>query len=450
MVPSPALTEDPPRPPLGASSPAPEARPATRISLLFPAARASRSPAWLVAVGYVVGLAVLAAGALLRQPGAAATTTVWAEDGRIFYAQASRLSFWQTLAGTHNGYAQLFPRLAVQVARLFPPADAATTFALTGALSLAGVGCFVFHVAKGHIASPPLRAVLAVGMVLLPVANTELLDNLVNVPWWLFFGAFWALLWRPRSLSGRVATALMCFLAAASEPLVALFLPLAAARAVTLREPKEQAGGAGLLLGLVYQAAVILPNGTKALGAPGDFQGIGRAFATRAGAGLFGGVKGTDWLFHHRDLSVSVGAAVLAVIVLAALGTGSARVRLFTLVAGCYSFVCFVTPVWLRDVAPAVARWPVQVAGRYQAVPLLLLASVVLVVADHYARDGIWSRSAVGVAGRAGPTNVRPGVAFPGAFWEPSGCAWPCLCPVGWPIFGTPMLAKRGRTGPQR
>ena len=191
-------------------------------------------------------------------------------------------------------------------------------------------------------------------------------------------------------------------------------------------------------------------NGTKALGTPGDLQGIGRAFATRAGAGLFGGVKGTDWLFHHRDLSVSVGAAVLAVIVLAALGTGSARVRLFTLVAGCYSFVCFVTPVWLRDVAPAVARWPVQVAGRYQAVPLLLLASVVLVVADHYARDGILEPLCRGGRREGRPTNVRPGAAFPGAFWEPSGCAWPCLCPVGWPIFGTPMLAKRGRTGPQR
>ena len=75
----------------------PEARPASRLSLLFPTAGPSRSPGWLVAVGYVVGLAVLAGGALLRQPGVPATTTVWAEDGRIFYAQALRLSFWQTL-----------------------------------------------------------------------------------------------------------------------------------------------------------------------------------------------------------------------------------------------------------------------------------------------------------------------------------------------------------------
>ena len=191
-------------------------------------------------------------------------------------------------------------------------------------------------------------------------------------------------------------------------------------------------------------------NGTKALGAPGDFQGIGRAFATRAGAGLFGGVKGTDWLFHHRDLSVSVGAAVLAVIVLAALGTGSARVRLFTLVAGCYSFVCFVTPVWLRDVAPAVARWPVQVAGRYQAVPLLLFASVVLVVADHYARDGIWSRSAVGVAGRAGRRTYGRGRHSLARFGSPRGVPGPVCAQLAGRFSGpqcSPSGAELGHRG---
>ena len=168
-------------------------------------------------------------------------------------------------------------------------------------------------------------ALLAAAVILLPVANTELLDNLVNVPWWLFFAAFWALLWRPRSLSGQVVAALMCFLAAASQPLVGLFLPLAAVRAVSLREPQEQAGGVGLLLGLAYQAAVVLAVGTQALISPGYFHGIGQSFAVRAGGGLFGGVKGADWLFHHRGLGVALGAVVLCAVVLVALGTGSAR-----------------------------------------------------------------------------------------------------------------------------
>ena len=204
MMRSPVLTRGSPEAPTRPSGV--EAGPphASRARLLFPTATPSRSPAWLIVVGYVAALAVLSGAALLRQPGVPATTTVWAEDGLIYYAQAMRLSFWQTLAITHNGYAQLFPRLAVQVARLFPVADASTVFALMGALSVAGVACFVFHVAKGHIVLLPVRGLLAAAVVLLPVANTEMLNNLVNVPWWLFFAAFWALLWRPRSLSGRV------------------------------------------------------------------------------------------------------------------------------------------------------------------------------------------------------------------------------------------------------
>ncbi len=249
---------------------------------LFPTAGRSPLPAWLLATGYVCAWAGLSTVVLVRQSGVPATKTVWAEDGRIFYSQATTLPFWHTLVTLHNGYVQLFPRLTVQLALLVPPVDVATTLALTGAISLAGLACLVFHMSKGHIATPAIRALLPVAMVLLPVANTELLNNLVNVPWWLFFAAFWALLWRPRSAAGLAGAAAVCFLAAASEPLVALFLPVAVARAVSVRNIADQAPGAGLLLGLVYQAAVIVPSGAKALSSPGGLEGIGQSFAVRA------------------------------------------------------------------------------------------------------------------------------------------------------------------------
>ena len=356
---------------------------------LFPTAGRSPLPAWLLATGYVCAWAGLSTVVLFRQSGVPATKTVWAEDGRIFYSQATMLPFWHTLVTLHNGYVQLFPRLTVQLALLVPPVDVATTLALTGAISLAGLACLVFHMSKGHIATPAIRALLPVAMVLLPVANTELLNNLVNVPWWLFFAAFWALLWRPRSAAGLAGAAAVCFLAAASEPLVALFLPVAVARAVSVRNIADQAPGAGLLLGLVYQAVVIVPSGAKALSSPGGLQGIGQSFAVRAGLGLVGGVKGTNWLFlHDRELSVALGGVILCTIVIAGTLTRAARVRAFTLVAAGYSIVCFVVPVWLRDVAEAVRVGTVQVAGRYQAISLLLLVSAVLVLADHLGGEG--------------------------------------------------------------
>ena len=86
-------------------------------------------------------------------------------------------------------------------------------------------------------------------MALLPVATSELLDNMVNLPWWLFFAAFWAFLWRPQTAAGRVVAGAVCFLATASEPLVALFVPLAVVRALVLRPLREHAAAAGAGVG---------------------------------------------------------------------------------------------------------------------------------------------------------------------------------------------------------
>lgn len=356
-------------------------------SSLFPEAGPSDLPLWLVGLGYA-GLFVMASAAsLLRQPGLAATKTVWAEDGRIFYAQSTTLPVLRTFTTLHNGYMQLFPRLAAQLARFVPVGKVSTLFALTGAISLGLLCCLVFHMAKGHIASPGLRALLAAGMVLLPIANVELLNNLVNVPWWLFFAAFWALLWRPTSWWGRAVAGLVCFLAAASEPLVGLFLPLALARWAILRHPREQTGGAGLVLGLIYQAAVILPAGTKALSSPGGLNGIGQSFAVRVGLETLGGVRGSDWLLvNERQLSIVWGIMVIGVIVLFGLYARSTRPTVLTVVMAVYSALCFVLPVWLRGVAGAMQIGTVRIAGRYQAVPILLLVSAVLLLADHYAR----------------------------------------------------------------
>jgi hypothetical protein len=355
---------------------------------LFPVATKSGLPSWLLALGYLGGVAAITIAALLRQPGLAATRTIWAEDGRIFYAQARTMSFWATLTTLHNGYVQLFPRLAAQLARLVPLAHVSDLLAITGALSLGCLAGLVFHMAKGHIASPGLRALLAAGMVLLPVANVELLNNVVNVPWWFFFATFWALLWRPRSWAGRTCAALVCFMAAASEALVALFLPLAVARAIVLPRRREQAATGGLVLGLLYQAAVILPAGAQALSSPGGIHDVGQSFAVRVGLGMVGGVKGTDWLVvHARSASTALGLVVVGVVIVAGLCARSARVRVFTLVAAAYSAICFLVPVWLRDVATVMQLGTVRLAGRYQAVPVLLLTSALLVLADHFARE---------------------------------------------------------------
>ena len=327
--------------------------------------------------------------ALLRQSGLPATSTIWAEDGRIFYAQALRMSFWETLVTPHDGYGQAFPRAVVQVARLASPGDAAEILAVGGAFSLAAVACLIFHMARGHVGSPALRGLLVAAMVLLPVATGELLDNVVNVPWWLFFASFWALLWRPQSASGRASAGLVCFLAAASEPLVGLFLPLSVARALALRNARDQAPTAGIIAGLLYQVLVTVRSSGKIVSSAGSVQGLAQSFSVRVGLGLAGGEKGTDWLFmHSRPVAVGLGAVGLcSLLAVGVFFSGSLQVRVFTLVTASFCVGCYVVPVWLRGLGPTMQVARVEVASRYQAVPVLLLVSTILVIADHWAKS---------------------------------------------------------------
>jgi hypothetical protein len=366
-----------------------------------------------VAAAYVTGVVAIAATALLRQSGLPATSTIWAEDGRIFYAQALRTSFWHTLVTPHDGYGQLFPRVAVQVARLAAPGQAAEILAIGGAFSLAAIACLVFHMARGHIASPTLRGLLVAAMVLLPVATGELLDNVVNVPWWLFFASFWALLWRPRSATGRASAGLVCFLAAASEPLVGLFLVLSGARALALRDARDQAPTVGIVSGLLYQVVVMVRSSGNIVSSGGSVQGLAQSFTERVGLGLAGGEKGTDWLFTHaRPIAVGLGAVVLcSLVTVGVFFGGSLRVRLFTLAAAGFCAVCYLVPVWLRGLGPSMQIARVEVASRYQVVPVLLLVSTIFVIADHWGKARSMSAppdGSYGSYGSYGSWNWRP------------------------------------------
>jgi hypothetical protein len=353
---------------------------------LFPLAGPSKWPRPLLACGYSVGFVLMGAVALLRQAGVPATQTLWAEDGLIFYSQALAHSFWRTLITAYNGYDQLVPRLVIQLAKVGPIADVSTVVALSGAGGLAVLGCLVFHMSRGHIASPALRGLLVAAMVALPLANVEMLDNLVNLPWWLFFAAFWALLWRPETTAGRVTAGLICCLAAASEPLVGVFVPLAAFRVWALPRVKEQASTIGLAIGLVYQAAIVLGNHGENSFTKAGLSGLPSDFALRVGLGWLGGMRGTDAVVRwDRTIAEVLGAVLFAAIVVAGLKLGSRQVRAFTVATAVMAPVCFAVPVWLRGAGPfmQLAATSVGYGGRYAATSILMLVSAALVLAGH-------------------------------------------------------------------
>jgi len=395
---------------------------------LFPLAAPSRWPRPLLACGYGVGFVLLAAVALVRQAGVPATQTLWAEDGLIFYSQALAHSFWRTLITAYNGYDQLVPRLVIQLAKVAPIADVSTVVALSGAGGLAALGCLVFHMARGHIASPALRGLLVAAMVALPLANVEMLNNLVNLPWWLFFAAFWALLWRPDTTAGRVTAGLICCLAAASEPLVGVFVALAAFRVWALPRLKEQASTVGLAIGLVYQAAVVLGNHGENAFPKAGLSGLPADFALRVGLGWLGGMRGTDAVVRwDRSIAEVLGALLFAAIVVVGFKLGSRQVRAFTIATAVMAPVCFAVPVWLRGAGPfmQLAATSVGYGGRYAATSILMLVSAILVLAGHLSSD----------RHRRAPVQA------------PAPAPAPAAAPAHFPDRALPIVSWRGAAG---
>ena len=184
--------------------------------------------------------------------------SIYAEDLSIFLVQALQHP-WHLLT-PDAGYSQLVARLIAQFVVYLPLRDAAAAFAIIGALVTTGCALFIFHASAGHVRSAVLRVVLAVAVVLLPVAQLEIADSGVNSPWYLLFALFWAVLWRPGTRAGMAGAAAVGFLTAASTTMSVVFAPLLLARAIALPRLREHAVTAGWAAGCLLQVPYIVSN----------------------------------------------------------------------------------------------------------------------------------------------------------------------------------------------
>ena len=345
----------------------------------------SATPAWLIGVLYPVAVLFLAGLALLRQSGVAATNTIWAEDGAIFYEQSRVDGFLHTLTIPYGGYLQLEPRLFVQLTRLAPMADAAAVMAVTGTCFLALVCCYVFHASRGVLPLVWSRLLLVAVVILLPLATGEILDNNVNIGWWFFFAAFWALVTRPRTTTDAVLAGMVCVLATGTEPLVALLLPLAAVRLLVLRTDLRQAAPViGLILGLAYQGiGFINASGNPSTFALANTHGVLRALGLRVGWGWLSGNVISNHLIasSHAAVWQGTGYLVLAAVVGVALLLRHRATLFFVVTAVGFAVIIFVVPVFVRGVGPNLVGQPLFVGSRYSATPVLLVWSAIAVEA---------------------------------------------------------------------
>jgi hypothetical protein len=345
---------------------------------LFPEAPRSKMPRLSITALYGASFVGLVIVSLLRQTGVPAWNSIFAEDGQEFFEIAIRHSFFRAITTQYAGYLQLWPRLAAEMARIFPARDLAPVMAIVGAATLAGTSLLVFHAARGHLTSWLPRCVLVASMVLLPLATGELLNNAVNSLWWLFFGTFWLLIWRPTSYAEKVVALLFCGIAAASEPLVVLFLPIVAARLFAFRSVKEQFATIGWAVGLALQAVIHIRATAQTY--QETFRAIPNDYLKRVALASVTGDRGTaDLIAAGAHLADLLGLIVFVAMVVFFAWTPRASVRLFCLSTLALSMLIFAVPVWLRGAGVSMDQSALFVGSRYSATPILLLVSAVLV-----------------------------------------------------------------------
>jgi hypothetical protein len=356
---------------------------------------------------------------LLRIPGRPAWRTIFGEDYFWFLTGAIQHPWhWSSYAG----YVQVVPRFIGQVVSYLPLPDASLAFALAGVVVAACGALFIFHASAGHIESVKLRALLALALVLLPIAPMELIGSGVNLPWYLLPVLFWAMLWRPRTRPAMAVAAAVGLLAVASNILAVLLAPLLVARLYVLRRPREHAVSAGWLAGCLVQAAYVIPLALhgrsrlhlNSLTPPGQSLAFYGHVVLLPSLGWH-----TSWWL--RSFAGADGAAAIAAVVLAVsfgvILITQPGARLFVVTALTVGFIFSVVSVTINH-APAIEPMlPTRMGGtRYTIMADFLIVSALIVGADHALRSRAHDRRRQG-AGLKAVTAVTALVVFLAATW---------------------------------
>ncbi len=215
---------------------------------------------WLLGAAAVVVGTLLS---LLRQPAAGGLDTMWAEDGKIFLADAVNKSFLHALATPYNGYYQAVPRLLVEPVLLVPARWAAATITIEAALVTALFAVVVYVASGAHLHSRLARLLAASIAVASPIAINGIPVSLANVHWPGLYALFWVLIWVPNSRAGKVVSLILAVLLPATNILAIIFIPLALARAVVVRDWLSRAMAATVTLGVLLHFYALATGDTS-------------------------------------------------------------------------------------------------------------------------------------------------------------------------------------------
>ena len=232
-----------------------------RANLFLPA---TGSVGWRQVVGAIGFLVVGAAVSLARTGGPGALNTIWHEDARYALNDALNQPTLAALTAPMNGYYLLIPRVVAVIATaLFPLKFVPGIMSAAAALQYAMYGLIAYTASGSYFRSRWLRLLLAAPTCVIPLAYTQVNNDLVTVQFCALYGAFWIFLWMPKGLAARVGACIIMVAITLTSILPMLLAPLVAARLIADRSKHTITLAACWAAGLALQWTVQL-SGTTA------------------------------------------------------------------------------------------------------------------------------------------------------------------------------------------
>jgi hypothetical protein len=190
---------------------------------------------WRKIVAAVALFLLAMAISLGRTKGAGSLNTIWIEDAKFLLSQSLNMSAWGAISTPISTYYQEPARLITEFAIHFPLAWVPGIMALFSAAEYAMYGLVAYIASGPYLRSTWLRLLLAAPVCCIPLAYTQVNNDLVTVQFFGLFGAFWTCLWLPGTRAGKILSPLVMATVSYTAVLSIGLFPLVIARLVVDR-----------------------------------------------------------------------------------------------------------------------------------------------------------------------------------------------------------------------
>ena len=162
--------------------------------------------------------------------------TIWIEDAKFLLNQGLNMPAWRAIAAPISSYYQEPARLITLGAlRVFPLSWVPGVMAIFAAAEYAMYGLVAYIASGPHLRSPWLRLLIAAPVCAMPLAYTQVNNDLVTVQFFGLYGAFWTVLWIPGTRAGRVLSPIVMATVSWTAVLSVVVAPLIIARLIVDR-----------------------------------------------------------------------------------------------------------------------------------------------------------------------------------------------------------------------